>query len=112
MVEGRIVFVPHPPRFEKADVHVWVEDTTYADVDAVPLARTVIAAVTPPSEPEGLRFLLDYDHQPQAGRSCSLGALVDVDGDGVPGRGDYVSYQAVSVPAPGETARVRVRRID
>jgi hypothetical protein len=112
MVEGRIVFVPHPPAFEQADVHVRVEDTTYADAEAVALARVVIPGVAPPAEPDGLAFRLDYEHEAVAGRSCSLAVLVDVDGDGVPGRGDYVSYQAVRVPAPGETALVRVRRIE
>jgi hypothetical protein len=69
-------------------------------------------AVAPPAAPEGLAFTLDYEPGAVEGRSCSLGVLVDVDGDGVPGRGDYVSYQAVRVPAPGEPALVRVRRIE
>lgn len=111
-MEGRIVFVPHPPGFERADVHVWVEDTTYADADALPLARTVMPALAPPAEPEGLVFRLEYEPEHQAGRDRSIAVLVDVDGDGVPGRGDYISFQAVRLPAPGETAIVRVRRIE
>jgi hypothetical protein len=111
MVEGRIEFVPEPVRFDAADVHVYVEDTTYADESALELFHLRMPGVSYAGG-EGIAFTLDYSPQQPAGRTRTLRVLVDLDRDGRPGPGDYVSYQAVRVPEEGAIARVRVRRID
>ena len=112
MVEGRIEFASESPHFDGADVHVWIEDTTYADEDAMPIFHLRMPHVSYAAEPEGLLFRLDYDQQRPEGRTYTLSVLVDLDGDSRPGRGDYISDQAVRVPEAGAVARVRVRRID
>ena len=112
MVEGYIEFVPERPRFDAADVHVWIEDTTYADADAVRLFHLHMPNVSYAGDPAGLAFKLDYEAAPAESRTYTLSALVDLDGDGVPGRGDYISDQAVRLPEDGRLARVRVRRIE
>jgi hypothetical protein len=111
MVQGRIEFVPEAGRFDRADVHVYVEDTTYADDNAVELFHMRLPGVSYGGD-EGIAFTLDYNPPQSAGRARTLRVLVDMDRDGRPGRGDYVSYQAVTLPEEGVIARVRVRRIE
>ena len=112
MIEGRIEFVPKRPHLEAANVHVWIEDTTYADAPAVEVFRRRMSGVSYAGDAEGIPFTLDDTPDRPEGRTYTLSVFVDMDGDGKPGRGDYVSYQAVSVPREGTLARVRVQRIE
>ena len=111
MVAGRIEFGPEPPHLEGADVHIWIEDTTYVDAPAIRLFYKRISDVSYSGEPEGISFTLDYEPDRPPGRTRTLAVQVDLDGDSRPGRGDYISYQAVSVPEEGHVADVRVQRI-
>lgn len=111
MVTGRIEFVPDRPHFDAADVHVWVEDTTYADAHAARIFHHRMSHVSYHGETEGIPFALDYNRPRPPGRTLSLSVLVDLDGDGLPGQGDYVSFQAVTIPEAGTVACVRVQRI-
>ena len=110
MVAGRIEFLPERPHLPAADVHVWIEDATYADAPAVRVFQKRMPAVSYAGESEGIPFILDYNPEP-SNRTYTLGVLVDLDGDSLAGRGDYVSAQAVKVPKDGTVARVRVQRI-
>ena len=110
MVAGRIEFLPERPHLRAADVHVWIEDSTYADAPAARVFQKRMPAVSYGGEPEGIPFMLDYDPEP-SNRTYTFGVLVDLDGDSKAGRGDYVSNQAVKVPMDGTVARVRVQRI-
>ena len=112
MVEGRIEFGLAPPCIDAADVYVDVEDTTYADAPAVKVFRERLTGMSYGGEPEGMVFRMHYIPQRRAGATHTLRVLVDLDRDGQPGRGAYVSYQAVRVPEAGAVAHIRVRRID
>ena len=112
-MSGHIDFGSERPRLRAPVVQVWIEDTTYADAPAVRVAEARMTNVEYDGDPDGMPFTLEWDdpraHSPR--RSYSLAVLVDVDGDGRAGRGDYVCPQAVAVPPPGTPARVRVQRI-
>jgi uncharacterized lipoprotein YbaY len=112
-VSGRIEFGPEGARLREATVHVWIEDTTYADVPAVRLAEQRMLDVFYNGEPDGIPFTLEWDDEGSRtpGHTYVVAAFVDVDRDGRPGQGDYVCHQAVPVPRPGTAARVRVKRI-
>ena len=111
-MSGRIEFWPERPRLSAANVHVWIEDTTYADAPAVRLAERELSGVDYDGGPDGLPFTIEWDDRSQSpGRTYAIAAFVDVDRDGRPGRGDYVCAEAVSVPRSGLPARVRVQRI-
>ena len=110
MVAGRIEFLPERPHLTAADVHVWIEDVTYADTPAVRVFHQRMLRISYDGGPDGIPFTLDYNPEP-SNRSYSLGVLVDLDGDSRAGRGDYVSYQSVALPADGSIALVRVQRI-
>lgn len=112
MVEGRIEFVPAPPHLAAADVHVWLEDTTYADAPAVVVAHVALRAISYAGEPGGIAFRIADVPELSASRTYTLRVLVDLDGDGRPTRGDYVAVQAISVRAAGAELRVPVRRIE
>ena len=111
MVEGRIEFASDRPHLESADVHVWIEDTTYADAPAIRVFHQRLPGLSYSGEPEGIPFRLDYNHVRRPARTYTIAVLIDLDGDGKPGRGDYVSVQAVSVPEEQQIAHVRVQRI-
>jgi hypothetical protein len=111
MIEGRIELATEPAPFMAADVHIRVEDTTYLDVAAHVLFHHLMSGVSSADLAKGLSFTLDYAAQPPAGRTHTLSVLVDVDRDGRPGRGDYISHQAVRVPAAGAVAVIPVTRI-
>jgi hypothetical protein len=112
-VSGRIDFGPEPPRLRQATVHVWIEDTTYADAPAVRMAEYRMREVSYDRDPGGIPFALEWDDTSTRvpSHTYSLAAFVDVDDDGQPGRGDYVCHQDVPVPPSGTVARVPVERI-
>jgi hypothetical protein len=112
-VSGRIEFGPERPRPGEADVHVWIEDTTYADAPAIRVAEQRLTHVFADTEPGDIPFTLEWDDERwrSPGHTYSVAAFVDVDRDGRPGRGDYICYEAAPVPRPGTTARLRVQRI-
>lgn len=112
MVEGRIDFGSEPPCIDAADVYVYVEDTTYTDALAVMVYCERLLGVSYAGEPGGIVFKLDYHQQRSANATHTLRVLVDVDRNGRPGRGDYMSYQSVHVPVGDAVAHVPVRRID
>jgi hypothetical protein len=112
VVEGRIDFGPEAPCIDAADVYVYVEDTTYADAPAITVYRERLLGVSYAGDPGGIVFTLDYQAHRPANATHTLRVLVDLDRNGRPGRGDYVSYLAVHVPVGGAVAQVPVRRID
>ena len=112
-MSGRIEFERERPRLRDATVHVWIEDTTYADVPAIRVAEHRMRNVSYDGEPCGIPFALEWDDERSRlpGHTYSVAAFVDVDLDGWPGRGDYVCSRAVPVPQPDTVAQVRVQRI-
>jgi hypothetical protein len=111
-VEGQIVFDDDARPFSGASVELTLEDTTYADAPAVPVARLVLPSVSYDGEPGGgVPFALT--REPVApGRRQTLRVLVDLDGDGRAGPGDYRNAESVAVPAgPVRGLQLRVRRI-
>jgi len=111
-IEGRIVFGEDARPFQDASVEVVLEDTTYADAPAVAVARLVLRAVSYDGAPGGsIAFALP--RPPAApGRAHTLRILVDVDGDGRLGKGDYRNAESVPVPLDAAAAlTVRVKRI-
>ena len=112
-MSGRIEFEPEWPRLRQATVHVWIEDTTYADAPARRVAERLLADVSYDGDARGIPFTLEWDDEPSlpASHSYSVAAFIDLDGDGRPGRGDYVCDRAASAPRRGGEARVHVRRI-
>jgi hypothetical protein len=112
-VFGRIDFGAERPRLREAVVDVWIEDTTYADAPAVRVAERRMTDVSYDGDADGIPFTLEWDDErsPAAERGYSVVAFIDVDGDGRPGRGDYVCSQAVPMPRTGTVARLRLQRI-
>jgi uncharacterized lipoprotein YbaY len=112
-IEGRILFGEDARPFQDASVEVVLEDTTYADEPAVPVARLVLRAVSYDGAPGGsIAFALP--RPPAApGRRHTLRILVDVDGDGRLGKNDYRNAESVSIPPDTtESLTVRVKRVD
>jgi hypothetical protein len=96
--------------FADATVHIWVEDTTYADAPAIALARWTQPHVSRGAPPElSIAFDLTMAERPPSAnaRRLTLRALVDLDGDGEPSVGDYVNVESIRIPA-GDDVRVDV----
>ena len=111
-MSGRIDFGPDPPRLIEPDVHVWIEDTTYADAPAVRVAERRLTGASYDGGADGLPFTIEWDDRRRSpGRTYTIAAFVDVDRDGRPGPGDFVTTQAVRVPEPDVRVSVRVKRV-
>jgi hypothetical protein len=106
-IAGVIVF-EEEPRVPAGTLHVQVEDVTYVDRAArvVASSRAPLAGGAAPAESAFALELPALD----AGARYTLRVLVDLDGDGAIGPGDFVSTQAHPVRG-GELLRVRVRRV-
>jgi hypothetical protein len=107
-----LLFPGESEPFEDARVEISLEDTTYADAPASPVGRCVLEHVTHRGGAgEGIGFVLSRP-PPPPGRQQSLRVLVDVDGDGRLGRGDYHNAESVPVPAGAVNGlEVRLRRV-
>ena len=112
-MSGRIEFGRGLPDLRGATLHVWIEDTTYADAPAVRVSERQLIDVADERGQDAIPFALEWDddRSRSPGHTYSIAAFVDLDRDGRPGPGDYICYEAVPVPPPGNLARVRMQRI-
>ena len=95
-LQGEIVFDDDVPSLTNATLHIYIEDTTLADASA----RVVLHKVIDRLQGDRAAFTI-YGTLPDPRADYSLRALVDVDGDGQIGHGDYVN--TISYPVqPGE----------
>jgi hypothetical protein len=104
-IRGQIVFEGDAPFLETGRVHVFLEDTTYADASAIIVRHDVLAAGALVFEMTGLTV------EPQ--RVYTIRVLVDLDGDGRVSRGDFITTESYPVLTRGRPAEVTVvvRRI-
>ena len=79
-------------------LRVRLEDTTYADAHAMTLAESSTPGVSYSAGRETIAFEIAADTARELSRRWTLRVLIDVDGDGRIGPGDYVN--AASVPIP------------
>lgn len=109
---GRIVFGADAVPFERATVHVWLEDTTYADAPSRPLAQWTSRDVRYPKD-GNVPFDLFATERLMPDRRYTFRALVDVDDDGAIGVGDYVTVESIAIERDAGTTvhDVRVRRV-
>jgi len=109
-VIGRILFGDDASPFSGATAHVFVEDTTYVDAPSVTLGSWRREGVAYPADAPGVPFEIAVEPDPLEGRRCTLRVLVDLDGDGSVGRGDYLNIESIPVGRGGEAINVRVKR--
>jgi hypothetical protein len=97
-LRGRILFGDDACAAPHADVILRVEDTTYADAHARTLDTIVRAHVTIDGPGAVVPFTCDLGPSLSAappGRRLTLRVVVDLDGDGRLGAGDYVNTIAI-----------------
>lgn len=98
LVRGVLQLDPAAPPFQGARAIVRLQDTTYADAPARPLAEQVLEGVRHDrGASEELPFALRGPSPPAETRDASVSAHVDVDGDGRISPGDLVSQQSYPV---------------
>jgi len=110
-VSGHIVFPRDAVPFANATVYVYVEDTTYADARADRVAAWTRRDVAYPRDAAGITFEFRIDAALPPHRRYSVRALVDVDGDGTVGPGDYLSTQAIPLRSGDQNVTVVVTRV-
>lgn len=97
LLEGHIRFGSDAVAFSSATVIVTLADTTDADTAAVPLARTILTDTGFDGDPRSqISFRIERVSVPP-GRTSTLRALIDLDGDGRASPGDFVSTQSVPI---------------
>ena len=110
VITGRILFQDDAVPFSRATVRVTVEDTTYADAPAEPIASWSSEDVSYPRDATGIRFDITLNQEPSPRRRYTLRALIDVDGDGRLGSGDYTNVAAVPL-TDERPLEIRVKRL-
>ncbi len=77
-------------------MHIYLEDTTYADAPARVLLHT-----TRPADPQGDTLTIELEPPliPEKTR-CTIRIHVDLDKDGAIGPGDYITTQSHSLDNP------------
>jgi len=96
--------------FADATVHIWIEDTTYADAPAIALAHWTRPHASRGDTDPSIPFDATLNERPPSAntRRLTLRALVDLDGDGEPSVGDYVNVESIRIPA-GDDVRLDVK---
>jgi hypothetical protein len=109
-VRGRIIFEEDVPPLDRAVIHVYLEDTTYADASAEKLLDLV---VPPETQPDGSIAFETPAVTVEDRLRCTVRVWVDVDGNGMVSKSDYVTMESYPVLTQGHPSAltVRVRRI-
>jgi len=110
LVTGRILFQDDVVPFNGATAYVSVEDTTYAGARAERVGSWMRGDVAYPRDAAGIRFEITVDPEPPPQRRYTLRVLIDLDGDGSAGSGDYLNTEAVRVARQGPID-IRVKRV-
>jgi hypothetical protein len=113
LVRGTIEFPPETPSFSGATVYVRLEEVGRADALATPVAEAALQEVSyQAGSEESLAFALPGRISDRQG-SYSVRVHVDLDGDGMISRGDYISMESYPVLTHGypDEVAVRVRRV-
>lgn len=107
-VTGKIFLKDDPAVIQEGHVYVQLLDTSRADAASVKVTETVYPQVKLQDLfSNGLQFQLQIDEiDPR--RRYEINVLVDLDGDGKMGKGDYISMQAYPVLTKGYPDYVEV----
>jgi uncharacterized lipoprotein YbaY len=113
VVTGRVVITASVTAFAGGEVHVRLEDVSYADAAAPLVAETVVSAVThdPARSAEGstvVAFRLAPSGEIDPQHDYAVRVWLDHDGDGQPSTGDMWSDQAYPVLTRGFGTEVTV----
>jgi hypothetical protein len=102
LAEGVLQLDPAAPTFTGARAVVLLEDVTYADIEATPLAEAVIEHVNHTAgTAERIPFTLQGLPPPSTIRNAAVRVHVDVDGDGEISPGDLISRERYLVCVAG-----------
>ncbi len=112
VVAGEIILDESAPGFSGATAYVQIEDVSAVDGASHVMAEQVLAQVSHPS-PTLVEFTIEVGNVDEHA-SYNVRALIDVDGDGKPSRGDLVTVQSYPVLTYGYPTEVsvQVRRVD
>jgi uncharacterized protein (DUF2141 family) len=109
LLSGEIVFDEDSPSFEKASVHIYLEDTTLADASAKVVLHHILENITADMvQNKRIPFALNGTI-PDTQADYAVRVLVDVDGDGKISRNDYISTVSYPVLTHGYPNRVIVQ---
>jgi uncharacterized lipoprotein YbaY len=108
VVTGEIVFPRPPPPLGAATVYVRLLDTSLADAPARILAEEVLTGLGDQAASGGtLPFTLHGQVADPTSR-LTVSVHVDLDGDGVISRGDYINRASIPVLTHNHPRQVRV----
>lgn len=109
LLRGEVVFDALTPAFAGATLFVTLRDTTELDIPSAVVASEIVRDVSyDPAAGHGLDFTL-RGSIPDDKAVYTLEVLVDLDGDGRIGRGDYINKESYPVLTHGRLHEVCVR---
>ena len=108
VVTGKVFLKDDPGKSCKANVYVRLLDTGRADASSVKVTETIYEKVDLSGIfKNGMPFRLQTD-ETDPKRRYEISVLVDLDGDGKKGKGDYITMQAYPVLTRGYPDHVEV----
>ena len=92
-IEGQLIFRHTVPAFDNATAHIYLEDISYADTNAIALAHTSIPAVSHSKEETIIPFRLELNSSIIVNSTADYGirAWVNKNNDGVLSSNDLFS---------------------
>ena len=114
LLRGWIVFDESAPSFKGATLYVSVQDTSLADADAVTIAEQVTKDLAYDARVRNNLHFVVGGVVPDERAHYTVRVLVDLDGDGQVGHGDFVNVESYPVLTWGHAREVsiRVERVD
>jgi len=109
LLRGHVVFDDSAASFTGATLYVSLQDTSLADADAVTVAEQITKGV---AYDAGARNTLPFalgGMIPDERAHYTVRVLVDLDGDGRVGHGDFVNVESYPVLTWGHTHEVSIR---
>jgi uncharacterized lipoprotein YbaY len=109
LLSGEIDFAEPPALPPKATIYVRLLDTSMADAPAVLIAEQVLRGSVEEANRTGkVRFQLQGETI-STSRQYTVGVLVDVDGDGRVGPGDFINTQSYPVLTAGYPREISIQ---
>lgn len=107
-VSGSVVLPSEVRTMTSAKLYIWIEDISYVDGLARPVAKQVIDKILPDDIESGIvRFSLPIANTSTL-NDLGLRVHLDMDGNGVVSVGDYVSTTRILVSSYKNTSAIKV----
>ncbi len=110
-IEGNIIFRHTVTAFSNSTIHIYLEDISYADTNAIRLAHVAIPGITHRGVRETIvpfRLRADSEYEIRSSADYGVRVWVNISNDGIAGTSDLFSDSVIRVLTAGYGNRVEI----